>query len=321
MSQMTYRVGVVGLGAVGTRMIGTMQAHERFEVIAGFDASPAAVTALNEQAPTVAATGDFDALLSRDDIDVLYVSTPPKSHADYVRHGIAKGWKIFCEKPLGVDVSDSQRLTAEMDASGLGQAVNFVYSGAPAARRAKQMINDGVIGDVLGAELDVRLSRWPRAFQSHAAWLSKRAEGGFTREMISHHAYLTLVLLGTPRLNGQPLAHFEPHGGSENMMLGVWDTDLGKVAVSGVVGGNRNDTVSFRILGSKGCLRFDNWYQLLLESSAGTESVLDYQQQLPVAAYQGQLDQLALQFDTGEQRLASFEDALNVQKLIEQMVA
>jgi len=79
--------------------------------------------------------------------------------------------------------------------------------------------------------------------------------------------------------------------------------------------------VSYRILGTKGCLRFDNWYNLLLESTAGTENVLESQQQLPTAAYQGQLDQLALQFDTNEQRLASFDDALAVQKLIEKMVA
>lgn len=321
MTQKTYRVGVVGLGAVGTRMSGNMHAHDRFEPVIGFDTSPAAGVALAEQAPLMSSTQDFEALLSRDDIDVLYVSTPPKSHAEYVRHGLAKGWKIFCEKPLGVDVADSEHLTQEMNASGLAQAVNFVYSGAPAALRAKQLISEGVIGDVLGAELDVRLSRWPRAFQTKAQWLSKRAEGGFTREMISHHAYLTLVLLGTPTLNGQVLAHFEPEGGAENVMLAVWDTNSGKVTVSGVVGGNRNDTVSYRVLGTKGCLRFDNWYNLLLESTAGTEDVLQPQQQLPTAAYQGQLDQLALQFDTNEQRLASFDDALAVQKLIEKMVA
>lgn len=321
MTLKTFRVGVIGLGAVGTRMIANMQTHARFEPVAGFDASETARTALAEQAPAMTVVNDIEALMARDDIDVLYVSTPPKSHAEYVRQGIAKGWNIFCEKPLGVDVADSERLTAEMNASGLGQAVNFVYSGAPAALRARQMIDDGLIGDIIGGELDVRLSRWPRAFQTNAQWLSKRAEGGFTREMISHHAYLALVLLGAPRLNGQVLAHFEPDDGAENVMLGVWDTDSGRVTVSGAVGGNRQDMVSFRVLGTQGCLRFDNWYNLLLENVDGAEAVLDAAQQAPTAAYQGQLDQLARQFDTGEQRLASFDDALTVQKLIEKMVA
>ena len=321
MAKMTYRVAVVGLGAVGTRMIDNMQAHDRFEPVIGFDTSAAACRTLTEKVPMVNSTSDFQELLSKEDIDVLYVSTPPRSHAEYVRHGLAKGWKIFCEKPLGVDVEDSERLALEMNLSGLGQAVNFVYSGAPAALRAKQLIDEGLIGDISGAEIDVRFSSWPRAFQSDAQWLSKRAEGGFVREIISHYAYLTMVLLGTPNLNGQVLAHFDAQGGAEDVMLAVWNTGSGKVTVSGVVGGNRNDIISYRILGSKGCLRFDNWYNLLHETKAGAESVLDPKQQLPAAAYKGQLDHLALQYDTKKQRLATFDEALTVQKLIEKMVA
>lgn len=320
MTKKTYRVGVVGLGAVGTRMVENMQRHDRFEPVAGFDTSLAAREALTKRVPKISSTSEIEALLSRDDIDVLYISTPPKSHAEYVRHGISKGWKIFCEKPLGVDVADSRRLMEEMDGSGLGQAVNFVYSGAPAALHAQKLIKDGVIGEIIGAELDLRLSSWPRAFQSGAQWLSTRAEGGFVREMMSHYAYLTQVLLGKTSLNDKVLAHFEPNGGAENLMLTIWDTGKGKVTVSGVVGGNRSDVVSFRILGSKGCLLFDNWYSLFLESKAGTEQVLDLNQQSPAAAYQGQLDQLAFQFDDDKQRLATFSDALAVQKLIEKMV-
>ena len=321
MSKVTYRVAVIGLGAVGTRMIKNMQAHERFEPIAGFDASLAACTSLSAESSDIAITNDVETLLSRDDIDVIYISTPPKSHAEYVRHGLSKSWKIFCEKPLGVDIRDSESLTWEMNSAGLQQAVNFVYSGAPAALRAKQLLDEGLIGDVIGAELDLRFSSWPRAFQTHAPWLAQRAEGGFTRECVSHYVYLTMLLLGAPQLNGQAVAHFDTSGGAEDILQAVWNTDSGKVAVTGVVGGNRKDIISFRILGSDGCLRFEDWYKLFHETPMGTESVLEPEKCLPVAAYQGQLDQLAKQYDTNQQRLATFEDALTVQRLIEKMIA
>ena len=207
-----------------------------------------------------------------------------------------------------------------MNAAGLDQGVNFVYSGAPAALRAKQLMDAGLIGKVVGAELDLRFSTWPRGFQAHAPWLGERAEGGFTRECVSHFAYLTMLLLGQPTLKGQAVAHFDTPGGAEDMLQAVWATDAGKVAVSGVVGGDRNDIVSYRILGTNGCLRFDNWYNLLHETRDGSESVLDAEQQLPAAAYKGQLDQLAIQYDTNKQRLATFDDALAVQKLIEKMI-
>lgn len=321
MDQIIYRVAVIGLGAVGTRMISNMHAHDRFQPVVGFDTSADACSALLAQKLDIEVTNNFGELLDRNDIDVLYVSTPPKSHAEYVRHGLIKGWKIFCEKPLGVDIEDSESLAQEMNAAGLDQGVNFVYSGAPAALRAKQLMDAGLIGKVVGAELDLRFSTWPRGFQAHAPWLGERSEGGFTRECVSHFAYLTMLLLGQPTLKGQAVAHFDTPGGAEDMLQAVWATDAGKVAVSGVVGGDRNDIVSYRILGTNGCLRFDNWYNLLHETRDGSESVLDAEQQLPAAAYKGQLDQLAIQYDTNKQRLATFDDALAVQKLIEKMIA
>jgi predicted dehydrogenase len=130
-----------------------------------------------------------------------------------------------------------------------------------------------------------------------------------------------MLLLGPPTLKGQAVAHFDTPGGAEDMLQAVWTTDSGKVAVSGVVGGDRNDIISYRILGTNGCLRFDNWYNLLHETRDGSDSVLDADQQLPASAYKGQLDQLAIQYDTNKQQLATFDDALAVQKLIEKMIA
>jgi 3-hydroxyisobutyrate dehydrogenase-like beta-hydroxyacid dehydrogenase len=39
MDQIIYRVAVIGLGAVGTRMISNMHVHGRFQPVVGFDTS------------------------------------------------------------------------------------------------------------------------------------------------------------------------------------------------------------------------------------------------------------------------------------------
>ena len=62
---------------------------------------------------------------------------------------------------------------------------------------------------------------------------------------------------------------------------------------------------------------FDNWYQIFLENPDGWKQPLDTQVSQPIRAYMGQLDQIALQLDDGQKRLANFLDALGVQKLIE----
>ncbi len=71
------------------------------------------------------------------------------------------------------------------------------------------------------------------------------------------------------------------------------------------------------MLGSEGCLVFENWYKLDLEKPDGWTPLLDSESSQPIRAYMGQLDQLALQLDDGHKRLASFSDALEVQELIE----
>lgn len=62
---------------------------------------------------------------------------------------------------------------------------------------------------------------------------------------------------------------------------------------------------------------FDNWYQIYLENPDRWKQPLYTQVSQPIRAYMGQLDQIALQLDDGQKRLANFLDALGVQKLIE----
>ena len=83
MDQVIYRVAVIGLGAVGTRMISNMHAHDRFQPVVGFDISAGACSALLAEESDIEVTNNFEGLLARNDIDVLYISTPPKSHAKY----------------------------------------------------------------------------------------------------------------------------------------------------------------------------------------------------------------------------------------------
>ena len=81
---------------------------------------------------------------------------------------IGRNWGVFCEKPLGVDNDDSENLTAEINATNVAQAINFVFSGAPSAHEAKKQIDAGLIGDILGAELILKFSAWPRGWQAGA---------------------------------------------------------------------------------------------------------------------------------------------------------
>ena len=52
------------------------------------------------------------------------------------------------------------------------------------------------MGDLLGVDIVVTYPDWPRLWQRDADWLRFRAEGGMTREVISHFLFFSERVLG-----------------------------------------------------------------------------------------------------------------------------
>ena len=93
---------------------------------------------------------------------------------------------IFCEKPLCVDDSQGSELVKIFESNKILNAVNFVYSSAPAAEAANEYISSGELGDPIEIDISLTFSRWPRKWQEDAAWLAESKEGRFMREVSSH---------------------------------------------------------------------------------------------------------------------------------------
>ncbi len=314
----SIRVGIIGCGVIGQRMAQNMSEHDGFTVIKAYDHATEARQKFVSLFPDITTCDSSEPLFNKADIDLLYIGTPPLAHAEYALRAAEQNLFVFCEKPLGVNQQTSQDLISKMGSKPHG--MNFVYSGAPAMHRAREVIHDGVLGTVIGADINIAFSKWPRGWQENAGWLSQRDQGGFVREVGSHFAYLTHLLLGTPRLEHPPLLHAYDDPGCEYLVQAQWETASGPVSFFGRAGGCRTDIVQMRILGTKACLLFDQWYQLYKETDQGLEPMLQAEEATPKAAYHGQLNGLQHQYWNQEKRLADFVDGLRVQDLVEDML-
>ena len=85
--------------------------------------------------------------------------------------------------------------TARTDSDGRGlvagecgtpNAVNFVFASAPSADFLEQRLCANQLGDITAIEMRLFFKRWPRDWQASAAWLARREQGGFVREVLSH---------------------------------------------------------------------------------------------------------------------------------------
>ncbi|BAS07756.1 uncharacterized oxidoreductase y4hM [Arthrobacter sp. Hiyo4] len=89
-----------------------------------------------------------EALIARDDVDVVHICTPNATHADLARKAIAAGKAVICEKPLATSVDDARELTALADQAGVVTGVPFVYRFYPAVREARDRISRGDAGNL-----------------------------------------------------------------------------------------------------------------------------------------------------------------------------
>ncbi|KYH41335.1 MAG: hypothetical protein AYL32_006200 [Candidatus Bathyarchaeota archaeon B26-2] len=95
---------------------------------------------------------DMDELLERQDIDVVSVAIPNYLHAQAALKAIEHGKHVIVEKPLTTTIEDADKVIEAAKKKGvkLMYAENILFS--PSMRRAKEIIDEGAIGDILVVE-------------------------------------------------------------------------------------------------------------------------------------------------------------------------
>jgi len=317
-----HKVAIIGLGVIGQRMLTNMPGQGRLEIIGGWDLDPQACAAAKEKFPWLTIAGSAAALIESAETEVVYIGVPPLAHRDYALAAIAAGKAVFCEKPLGVDVAESRELTERMEASGLKQAVNFVFGAARGAEMLKAAVDSGDTGDVAGVDIRLHFAKWPRGWQENAAWLGRREQGGFVREVLSHYVFLTEKLFGASELMSSSVAYPSvPEGAAESHVLAQLDCGGTPVTFAGTVGGVGPDLVEYSVWGSKKSYRLVDWYRLLSSDGGDWRDEITGVDSLPVDAYMLQLDNLVAMLDGKPHTLPDFRAALSVQERIEEILA
>ena len=184
------RIGVVGCGKIAERHLAAYRAIEGVEVT---------VTDIVERGRDVARrhgaawSPDPAGLIAGDAIDAVDVCTPTPSHARFILDGLEAGKHVFCEKPLARSSEEAAVVEARAAYSDRVVMVGYLYRFHPAFRFVRDLLRDGVLGDVHFASF--RLG----GRGGHKAWKHRReAGGGAGNEMLVHMLDLALWYFGDP---------------------------------------------------------------------------------------------------------------------------
>jgi len=271
------------------------------------------------QAPGATVAENAEAAIAN--ADLVYLACPPVPRQEYSLAAATAGKAVFLEKPLGIDINESADLVDQLNQLGVPAAVNFTQAAGVALTEVSSATAAGHLGDVVGIDIVVTYAHWPREWQKAADWLRFRAEGGMTREVVSHFLFFSERILGPLHLVWSRLSYPQDTALCETHMLARLETTDGRpVTVMASVGGAQPDRQELTVKGTKISRRISEFYRDA--SSKGGEF-------LPVGpepadpravALKAQLDDLLLCIDGKPNRLATPKEALRVQRLVEGML-
>jgi predicted dehydrogenase len=315
------KLGIIGAGIMGERLARAAleQAADSVEIVGIWDPSAASMARIGAALPAIPHLASAQALVEA--AACVYVASPPASHLGHARHALAAGRAVFCEKPLAVDLADATAFVA--DHRRARAAVNFPFASSLAVARLAEWM--AAIGTPRTLTIDVAFRVWPRPWQHDAAsWLDRRAEGGFTREVVSHFLFLSRRLLGPLSLI-EHLVQYPEDGASERDIRARLLAGNVPVNLTGNVGNTpKDDHNAWTLRGDGGAIRLRDWSFAERQLADGTwepdPEALPNERMRPLVLKR-QLDGVAKMAAGAEHHLATIQEAFDVQCMVEAILA
>jgi predicted dehydrogenase len=200
-----------------------------------------------------AAAGSLEEAIGHPDVEGVLIATPNDTHEEQALACAAAGRHVFVEKPIADTVEAGERIRDACAGAGVELMVGHAFRRLGAARRTRELISAGALGEVVLAEANMSLpGRFPPG-----AWRAERARnpGGPIMQLGIHHVDTLSYWLGPVARASGTFAHV--HTGADIDDVGVVTLEFRSGAVGVVTGSYVSPkTLSLRLFGSEGVLDY-----------------------------------------------------------------
>ena len=144
------RVAIMGLGSYGTRVAEAMLDCKKAKLVGVISGTPSKITdwqsKYNIPAKNCYDYENFDAIKDNKDIDAVYVITPNGLHCEQTIRVAKAGKHVICEKPMGVNAEEGQRMVDACKAANVKLLIGYRMHFEPKTVHVIQMRKDGEFG-------------------------------------------------------------------------------------------------------------------------------------------------------------------------------
>jgi len=214
------------------------------------------------------ATDNWMDIINDPDIDIIDICTPNMMHYDQIMAAIKAGKHIYCEKPLTAHLSQAVDAAQAADKSDKQYGTVFHNRFFPAALRAKELIDEGALGNILAFRVSY-LHSGSVDPKKPVGWKQQSEGAGVLYDLGSHALDLLCHLAGKAQsitCKTQTLYPYRPDkegnmikmtaDDAAYMILTLQNGAVGTCEVSKVATG-ANDEFTVEIHGDKGAVKLN----------------------------------------------------------------
>ena len=218
------RWGFLGAGSIAASMAaGLKHGNNTLYAVAARDADRARVFA--ERFGASHSYGEYRAVVEDPDVDIVYVATTHPFHRELALMAIDAGKHVLVEKPLTLNASHAREvLTAARDKGVFAMEAVWMRAN-PLILRAREMVAQGVIGDVVSVHADFSV-KFP--FDPTHRMFDLANGGGALLDLGVYPMHFAWLFLGRPDTQ-QVLGTLSPTGSDSTVAI-QWGYTSGATA-------------------------------------------------------------------------------------------
>jgi predicted dehydrogenase len=130
---------------------------------------------------------DFDKMLSETKPDIIIVTTVDGFHNKYIVRALELGYDVITEKPMTTEAQKCQSIIDAQRKSGKKITVTFNYRYSPVRTQVKDLLQSGIIGDILSVDFHWMLDTFHGADYFRRWHSHKQFSGGLMVHKATHH--------------------------------------------------------------------------------------------------------------------------------------
>jgi len=262
----TYKVGIIGCGAILPRHLESIEANNNFELVAVCDIQEILVTSISKRLNVKSYT-DYKDMIKNGGVNFVVVATPNSLHVEQAIFALQNKCDVLIEKPVAFSLKEIELIDNVSQKTKQNAYCVLQVRLNPTVQLLKETLTENLLGDIRGVTL---IQRWQRPLEYFTGWRAEPNVGGGTLyECGIHYLDVLQYLFGKPKVVGSKTYEIKHKSiGIEDTIYSIFDFGkFGGTCEVTIAAEPQNLECSISVMGANGYIKLGGKALNIVESA------------------------------------------------------